>query len=251
MDRLSVVILTKNEERNIARAIKSVKEIADEILVIDSGSTDRTVEIAKELGARVIFRDFTNYPDQVSFAISKTNNKWVFVLDADEEVSEELKRSIKETLKFPKHDCYVVNRRTYFMGKFLNHTLYPEWRIRVFKKDKVKYEGELHEVVKCSGSIGKLKGDLYHYSFKNLDEFFSKNLKYSKISAEILYKNGRIVKNYELFTRPVWTFFKFFIMKRGFLDGWRGFLISASYAFFNFTKYAYLKELQITKNKLR
>jgi len=244
MEELSVVILTKNEEENIARAIKSVKDIANEILVVDSGSTDRTVEIAKDLGARVIFREFTNYPDQVSFAISQTKNRWVFVLDADEELSEELRESVKMVLEKPKYDCYAVNRRTYFMGKFLRYTLYPEWRIRLFKRDKVKHEGELHEVVKCFGKVGRLKGDLYHYSFKDLNDFFLKNLRYSKISAEILHKRGRKVKKYEIFLRPSWTFFKFFILKRGFMDGWRGFIISASYAFFNLAKYAYLKEMQ-------
>jgi len=245
MEKLSVVILTKNEEENIKRAINSVKDIADEILVVDSGSTDRTVEIAKSLGAKVIFREFTNYPDQVNFAISCSRNPFVFVLDADEEVSEELRRSIEEALKNPKYDCYAVNRRTYFMGKFLNHTLYPEWRLRLFKKDKVKYEGELHEVVKCRGNnIGKLKGDLYHYSFKSLEDFFTKNMKYSKISAEILFKKRKRIKSLDFFVRPMWTFFKFFILKRGILDGWRGFIISFSYAFFNFVKYAYLKEMK-------
>ena len=247
MEKLSVVILTKNEEKNIERAIKSIREIADEIIVLDSGSEDKTVEIAKSLGAKVFFHPFENYPKQVNKGISLTTNKWIFVLDADEEVSEELKSSIKKELKNPKYDCYMVNRRTYFLGKFLNHTLYPEWRLRLFKKDKVKYEGELHEIVKCFGKSGKLKGDLYHYSFKDFEDFIRKNLIYAKKSAEILYKEGKKTSTLDIIIRPTWTFLKFFFIKKGFLDGWRGFTVSLSYAFFNLAKYVFLKELSQNK----
>ncbi len=247
MEKLSIVILTKNEEENIVRAIKSVKDIANEIIVLDSGSEDRTVEIAESLGAKVFFHPFESYPKQVNNAISLTSNIWIFVLDADEELSDELKTSIKNELKNPRYDCYFVNRRTFFLGKFLNHTLYPEWRLRLFKKGKVKYEGEIHEVVKCFGKIGKLHGDLYHYSFKDFQDFVEKNLRYSRLSAQILYKKGKKSRALDLTFRPVWTFFKFFLLKKGFLDGWRGFTISLSYAFFNLAKYTFLKELSQNK----
>lgn len=242
MNKLSVVIITKNEEKNIERAIKSVKEIADEIIVLDSYSTDKTAEIAKKLGAKVYFREFTSFSDQKNFAISLASNDWVFVLDADEEVSEKLRENIKKVLENPKYDCYLINRKTYFLRKFLNHTLYPEWRLRLFKKGYAKYEGELHEVVKCYGKAGKVKGDLYHYSFENLKDFVLKNINYSEKSAEILRRKGKKVKTFDIIFRPLWAFFKFFILKRGFLDGWRGFLISFSYAYFTLLKYSFLKE---------
>ena len=247
MAKLSVLICAKNEEENISRAIKSVMDLAKEIVVVDSGSTDRTVEIAKSLGAKVFFKEWEGYPAQVNYGISLCTSEWILVLDADEELSEELKRSIKKELENPKYDCYFVNRRTYFLGKFLNHTLYPEWRLRLFRKGKVKYEGELHEVVKCFGKTGRLKGDLYHYSFKDFQDFISKNLKYSRISAQILYEKGKRATAINLVLNPTWSFIKFFFLKRGFLDGWRGFVVSLSYAFFNLAKYAFLKELSQNK----
>ena len=247
MGKLSVVILTKNEEENIERAIISVKEIANEIIVLDSNSKDKTVEIAKNLGAKVYFRKFDNFSNQRNYSLELAKYEWIFVLDADEELSDELKTSIKNELKNPRYDCYFVNRRTFFLGKFLNHTLYPEWRLRLFKKGKVKYEGEIHEVVKCFGKIGKLHGDLYHYSFKDFQDFVEKNLRYSRLSAQILYKKGKKFRALDLILRPLWTFVKFFFLKKGFLDGWRGFTISLSYAFFNLAKYTFLKELSQNK----
>ncbi len=247
MAKLSVVILTKDEERNIGRAIKSVKDIANEIIVLDSGSKDRTVEIAKNLGAKIFFHPFENYPNQVNKGISLTTNNWILVLDADEELSEELKQSIKRELRNPRYDCYLINRRTYFLGKFLNHTLYPEWRLRLFRSGKAKYEGELHEVVRCFGKIGKLKGDLYHYSFKDFKDFIVKNIRYSEISAKALHKKGKKPSSKDIIIRPIWTFIKFYFLKKGFLDGWRGFTISLSYAFFNLAKYVFLKELSRDK----
>lgn len=243
MSKLSVIILTKNEEENIKKVIGSIRELADEIVVLDSGSEDRTVEIAKSLGAKVFFRNFDNFSSQRNYSLSLANGDWILVLDADEEVSKELRKSIKEELKSPHYDCYLINRKTYFLGRFLEHTLYPEWRLRLFKKGCVKYEGELHEVVRCFGKVGKLKGDLYHYSFKDFKDFLHKNLKYSRASAEILHRKGRRVKNYEIVLRPLWTFFKLYFLKKGFLDGWRGFAVSLSYAFFNLSKYVFLKEL--------
>ncbi|WP_461829669.1 glycosyltransferase family 2 protein [Aquifex sp.] len=247
MHKLSVVILTKNEEEDIGRAIKSVKDIADEIIVLDSGSKDRTVEIAKELGAKVFFREFDNFSNQRNYSLTLPKMPWILVLDADEELSEELKQSIKRELRNPRYDCYLLNRRTYFLGKFLNHTLYPEWRLRLFRKGKAKYEGELHEVVRCFGKIGKLKGDLYHYSFKDFKDFLMKNIRYSEISAKALHKKGKRASSRDIIIRPVWTFIKFFFLKKGFLDGWRGFTISLSYAFFNLAKYVFLKELSRDK----
>ena len=171
MAKLSVIILTRNEEDRIGRAIMSVKVLADEVIVLDSGSEDKTVDIAKGLGATVYFREFDNFSNQRNFSVKLAKSDWILVLDADEELSEELKISIKRELINPKYDCYFINRKTYFLGKFLNHTLYPEWKLRLFRKGMVIYEGEIHEIVRCFGKKGRLKGDLYHYSFRNFIEF--------------------------------------------------------------------------------
>ncbi len=245
MEKLSVVILAKNEENTIGRAIRSVKNIADEILVIDSGSTDKTVEKAKEEGATVIFNKWEGYPKQVQFGINKAKNMYVLVIDADEEVSEKLQKSIKQALSNPKFRCYKLQRKTFYMGKFLEHTWYPEWRIRLFHKDYVKYEGFLHETVVCKGNIGVLNGDLYHYSFKSLKHQFLKAIDYAQTSAIQLHKEGKKADIKHLFLNPVWSFIKFFLLQKGFLDGKRGFIASVYMAFYTFLKYAFLYEKQL------
>ncbi len=242
---LSVVVVTKNEETVIGRCLDSVKEIADEIIVIDSGSTDKTVEIAKNKGATVISREWPGYPKQVQFGINQASNEFVLVLDADEEVSEKLKNSIKTELENPKFDCYQIPRKTYYMGKFLEHIWYPEWRTRLFKKNKVKYEGFLHETVNCYGNVGKLEGDLYHYSFKNIKHQFSKAIDYGEISAKELYKRGKNPTIKHLIINPMWSFIKAFFVQKGFLDGKRGFLASVYMSFSTFMKYAFLYELKL------
>jgi len=127
MKRLSVLIATKNSEDTIARAINSIKELAYEIIVVDSGSEDRTVDIAKNLGAKVLFNKWVNSGTQYNFMISRASGEWIFILDSDEEVSKELKKSIKNVLiGEDTADCYEVNRKTYYLGKFLNHVWQPE-----------------------------------------------------------------------------------------------------------------------------
>lgn len=244
MNKLSVLILTKNEEKNIERAIKSVLPIADEIIVLDSGSTDKTIEIAKNLGAKVFFRDFDNYPSQINYGLSLCNGDWIFVLDADEEVSNQLQESIKKELENPQYECYEIPRRTYYLGRFLNYVWYPEYRRRLFKKNKVKYEGKLHEEVVCEGKVGKLKGDLYHYSYKDLYHQFIKTVDYAKKMAEIMHNQGKEFKLYKLIFSPLLIFFKLYFLKLGFLEGVRGFIIALSGFLYVFLKYAFLYELK-------
>ncbi len=243
---LSVVIVAKNEEKTIGRAIESVKDIASEILVIDSGSTDKTTQIAKDKGAKVVFNKWKGYPKQVQFGIDKANNDYILVIDADEEVSDELKESIIKLFKpYPEFHCYKVPRKTFYLGNFLKHTWYPEWRIRLFKKDKVRYEGYLHETVVCKGKIGKLKGDLYHYSFKSLKHQFSKAFTYGEITAKEMFKKGKRASLRHLIFNPMWSFIKVYILQKGFLDGKRGFIASVYVAFSTFIKYAFLYELNL------
>jgi len=249
---LSVIIPTLNEEKNIARAIKSIKGISSEILVIDSGSTDKTVDIATQLGATVIFNKWENYPSQVQFGINKASNPYVLVIDADEEVSQELRESIRklfETGEISKYACFEVNRKTFYLGKFLDFMWQPEYRKRLFHKDKVKYEGFLHEKVVCSGKVKKLQGYLYHYTYKDLNDHFSKSLKYAKISAEEMHKRGKKFRLHKLIVNPIWAFFRQYFIKLGFLDGIRGLSVSMSYLFSTFLKYLFLWELEQKEKK--
>ena len=243
MKTLSVLIATKNSEDTIERAINSVKELATEIIVVDSGSTDKTVEIAKNLGAKVYFKEWVNYGVQCNFMISKANGEFLFILDSDEEVSKELRNSIKEMLgKENQADCYEVNRKTYYMGDFLNHVWQPEWKPRIFKKGKVKYEERVHAKPICEGKKERLKGDLYHYSYKSLRHHMEKTIYFARETANLMYEKGKKPKLYNFIINPSIYFFKFFVLKKGFLDGYRGLIVSAIGSMYGFLKYAFLYE---------
>ncbi|NPA52356.1 MAG: glycosyltransferase family 2 protein [Aquificae bacterium] len=243
MKKLSVLIATKNAEDTIERAINSIKEIADEIIVVDSGSTDKTLEIAEKLGAKIFFKEWENYGVQQNFLIDKSTGDFCFVLDSDEEVSPELRNSIKEVLKKDQTaDCYEVNRKTYYMGKFLNHVWQPEWRIRLFKKGKVRFQERVHAKAICNGTKERLKGDLYHYSYKNLKHHFQKTIYFAEETANLMYKNKKKFRFYNLILNPLIYFTKFYFLKKGFLDGYRGFIVSVVGAVYGFFKYAFLFE---------
>ncbi|SHK34283.1 glycosyltransferase family 2 protein [Thermocrinis minervae] len=246
---LSVLIRTKNEEENIARAIKSVLDIADEVVVVDSGSTDRTVQIAKSLGAKVFFKEWEGYSQQLNYGLTLCQGPWILVLDADEEVSAELRDSIRKELKKPRYDAYYISRRTFYLGAFLKHAWYPEWRLRLFKKGTVKFEGALHERAIFNGRAGKLKGDIFHYSFKDLRYQYIKTLEYARIVAQELRKKGRKFRLYNLLLNPVWAFIKVYFLQLGFLDGIRGLSVAFSALVYVFLKYLFLWEMEHVERK--
>ncbi|MCS7196088.1 MAG: glycosyltransferase family 2 protein [Aquificaceae bacterium] len=246
---LSALILTKDEEDNIGRAIKSLQGLAEEVIVLDSGSKDRTVEIAKSMGARVFFREWQGYPAQLNYGVELCSGEWVLVVDADEEVSERLKESIKEVLSKPEYEVYKVCRRTYYLGGFLRHAWYPEWRVRLFKKGRVTFQGELHETAVYSSKAGKTKGDLYHYSYKNLKDQYRKTLKYAEEMAHIMHRSGKRFRTYHLLFNPFWHFLKVYLFQLGFLDGLRGFLVASSAFIYTFLKYKFLLELELSERK--
>ncbi|MFN7065665.1 MAG: glycosyltransferase family 2 protein [Aquificaceae bacterium] len=241
---LSILIRTKDEERNIERAIRSVLGLADEVVILDSGSRDRTVEIAKSLGARVFFKEWEGYANQINYGISLCSGDWILLLDADEELSKELRESIRRELKNPKCSVYEVCRRTYYLGDFLKHTWYPEWKLRLFQKGKVSFEGVLHERAHFVGRKGRLKGDLYHYSYESLEDQYLKTIKYANIMAIDMKKKGRGFRLYNLIFNPLWHFLKVYFFGLGFLDGLRGFMVAMSGAIYVFLKYKFLYELE-------
>lgn len=246
MDKLplSVAIITYNEEDIIGRTLESVKDIASEIIVVDSHSTDRTRDIAKSYGAKVYVEDWKGYAEQKNSALKKCTQEWILFLDADEIVSEELKNSIKKELKNPKADGYLINRRTYYMGKLLKYTWQPEWRLRLVKKEaNPKWKGEIHEVLEIESSkISKLKGDIYHYSYKDLSDHVIKAMEFSKKVA--FQKKTKKVNFLYIFFRPLWAFLKTYIFKKGFMDGYPGLIASMMTMFYTFLKYAFLYELK-------
>lgn len=246
---LSVLILTKNEERNIGRAIRSVEGLADEVVVVDSGSTDRTVEIAQSLGAKVIFKEWEGYPSQLNYGVEQCSGEWILVLDADEEVSKELKESIKREIEKPSYEVYMVSRRTYYLGAFLRYAWYPEWRVRLFRKGKVRFEGKLHERAIYAGKAGKLKGDLYHYSYSSLHSQYLKTVNYAQQMAQLMKEEGKKFRLYKLVFNPLWHFFKVYFLQLGFLDGMRGFMVAMSAFVYTFLKYKFLYELELKEKR--
>ena len=229
---LSVVIIAKNEEKFIGDAIKSA-EFADEILILDSDSTDDTCKIAKQLGARVENQAWLGFGPQKNRAVDLATNDWVFVLDSDERIPPKLCSEIITTLKNPSFDGYFVGRLNNFFGKDIKTCgLYPDYSVRLFNRAKGRFNDvPVHECVEIEGKVAKLKNHMIHLAYSNVDEFIEKQRYYSEISN----KKKNIVK---AIINPCWTFFKLYFIKLGFLDGWHGYIIAKIYAKYTFWKYS-------------
>ena len=229
---LSVVIITKNEEDFIEEALRSA-QFADEILVLDSYSEDRTCEIAEKYGAKVFKKSWLGFGKQKNFAINLAANNWVFVLDSDERITSDLKNEIIEILVEPNFDAYQVPRLNSFFGKnIMTCGLYPDYSIRLFNRFKGKFNNvPVHESVKVNGKVSKLKNHMLHLAYENVEEFIKKQ----KLYAELSEKKKSLLK--AIFA-PCWTFIKLYFFKLGFLDGKHGFLISKIYAKYTFWKYS-------------
>ena len=229
---LSVVIIAKNEEKFIGDAIRSA-EFADEILILDSDSTDDTCKIAKQLGARVENQAWLGFGPQKNRAVDLATNDWVFVLDSDERIPPKLCSEIITTLKNPSFDGYFVGRLNNFFGKDIKTCgLYPDYSIRLFNRGKGRFNDvPVHESVEIEGKVAKLKNHMIHLAYSNVDEFIEKQRYYSELSN----KKKNIVK---AVASPCWTFFKLYFIKLGFLDGWHGYIIAKIYAKYTFWKYS-------------
>ena len=230
-NQLSVVIISKNEEKFIADAVKSAL-FADEVLVLDSGSTDGTCTVAQQLGAKVLHQDWLGFGAQKNKAVELAKNDWVFVLDSDERITPELQSEILNTLQSPAAEGYYIARLNNFFGKNIRHCgLYPDYSIRLFDRCKGKFnEVSVHESVQVKGTTAKLKNHMIHLAFDTVSEFTDKQKKYAELSQ----KNRNLFK---AFISPIWTFFKIYIIRLGFIEGWRGFIIAKVYAQYTFWKY--------------
>jgi glycosyltransferase involved in cell wall biosynthesis len=251
---LSVIIITLNEEQNIAECLASVAW-ADEIIVVDAQSTDATVEIAKRTAQRVFTREWKGFAASKMFALEQATHEWVLWLDADERVTPELAEEIQSIAGTTSgaYDGYEVARRAFFIGKWIKHCgWYPGYVIRLFKKKSVRFTvTNVHEKVECEGSVGKLKNDLLHYTDENLFHYYAKFNRYTSLAAQDVAKAGRTFSLYDLLVRPFFLFFKMYIVRRGFLDGRHGLILSLLSAAYVFTKYAKLWELQDSRARDR
>ncbi len=248
-NKLAVVIITFNEEKNIQRCLTSIQGLADEIVVVDSLSSDRTAEICHQHGVRFILQPFLGNIQQQSFAFKQATCDFILSLDADEALSDELKASIlqEKQLGFSQ-DGYMMSRCTNFCGKWIRHgSWYPDKKLRLINKQKGNWGGiEPHGkiVMQENSKIKKLRGDLLHYSYHAIEEVISRNNKYTSIMAQTLFSQGKKAPWYKLVFNPLYAFISGYLFRLGFLDGADGFFIASSVAYQTMIKYAKLRKLQ-------
>ncbi|WP_372753280.1 glycosyltransferase family 2 protein [Mariniflexile sp.] len=239
---ISALAITYNEEKHIERFIKSLS-FADEIVIIDSNSSDKTVEIAKAHNAKVIIRDFDNFSAQKQFALEQAKHDWVVFFDLDEDISEALATEIQEKIKV-KHDvtAYKVKRNFYFMGKHMKYSGFQNDVVfRVFKKSHATFSSNpVHETLSVNGNTEVLKNTSNHYSYCTFDSFNQKLTSYSKLQAQMLYDKKVRPNFYHFVIRPFWRFFHQFFIKFGILDGKEGFILAYLNAFGVLKRYLFL-----------
>lgn len=239
MPAFSAVMITYNEARDLPQALASLRGLADEVVVVDSASTDSTVEIARAAGSRVVSREFTNFSEQRNFAAAQSANDWVFVIDADEALSPELRASLT-AWKLTQPDCsaYRVARRTNYLGGWIRHSgWYPEYSARLQRRDLVHFAGAIHEAIVVEGPVGQLDGDLLHYSIRTLAEHYAKQDVFTTRAAEELHARGKNRWRGGMWVAAPFTLLKRFLLQLGVLDGYRGALIAWTSARYVWLKY--------------
>ncbi len=243
--KISATIITCNEEAHVQRCMESLREVADEILVVDSGSRDRTREIASAHGARVFERAWTNYSEQKNFAASQALYPWILSLDADECLSEPLRRRLADLKKTdPQVAAFCFPRKAFYLGRWIEHSgWYPDDKIRLYRKDQAEWRGSfVHESVRTEGFVQRIPADLLHYTCDSLSEHLLRLDRYTTLAAMDLWHQGKRTGWSQLIGSPLVTVIKTYFFKRGFLDGYQGVLIAMLAAFYNFLKYAKLWE---------
>ena len=245
MTNLSVVMICYNEEVNLGKSLASV-EWADEIVLVDAYSTDRTVEIAKQYTDRVIQNAWQGYGRQKNLGLELARSPWVLSLDADEAVSAELAREIQDLLAGgPDKAGYRIPRMTCYMGRFLRHAWYPDYKLRLFQRERARWGDEaVHEKIHLKGPAGKLRHPLFHYSFPSIRDHLQTLQRYTSLGAEERVKKGKPFSLLRLFGSPMGMFLKQYILKRGFLDGVPGLIACVLSGAHEFVKYAKQYELQ-------
>ena len=247
MIKISAVIITFNEEKNIERCIESLLPVSDEIIVLDSFSTDKTKEIALRYGVKFYEKKFEGYNEQKNFAIRKTEFDYVLSLDADECLTLDLQNSILKVKQNAEFDAYYLNRLNFFCQKKIEHTgWYPDKKIRFWNKNIGRWDGNvLHEkvVMQENSKISQLEGDLLHYTFTSINQHIAQINKFSEIKAQVAFEAGKKTSILKMIFLPAVKFLTIYILKLGFLDGFYGFVISINSAHSNFLKHAKLFEI--------
>jgi glycosyltransferase involved in cell wall biosynthesis len=245
MNRLSVIIITHNEEENLPRCLESVKW-ADEKIVIDSHSTDRTPQIAADFGCTYFDLDWNGFGAAKQAALDRATGDWVLSIDADEAVSDKLRVAIVEAVAGSHSYCgFEMPRCTNFLGRWIRHCgWYPDYLVRLFRREAGQFDlAVIHEKIAVKGPVGRLSGDLLHYCYPDLERYFAKSNRYTTLGAAEVFRQGKRAGMADLVFRPPISFFKHYIQKAGFLDGPQGLLVSSLSAAAVFNKYAKLWHL--------
>jgi len=238
--KITATIITLNEERNIARAIESLR-CSDEILIVDSGSVDRTVELAEKLGARVIEAGWRGFAGQKNWAAEQASHDWILSLDADEALSEGLEAEIWNLKKSgPEFDAYTMPRLARYLGRWILHSgWYPDRKVRLYHRNRATWVGDfVHESVRATGRVGHLESNILHFTCESLSEHVKSLDRYTTLAAQELAARRVKVTIPRLIVDPAWTFLKTYFFQCGFLDGHEGLTIAQMAAFYTFLKYA-------------
>ena len=245
MTKITAIIPTLNEEERIQNSLKSA-EFADEIIVIDSYSTDKTVEIVKQSNARLLQRKFDDFSSQKNYAIDQASNDWILWIDADEVLSEELQEEIKHVVEDPKEYVgFYIYRIFFFKGKRMRYTgTQNDKLIRVFNRKFCRYEGKVHEKIKAEGKLKTLENKIMHYSYISFDRYIIKLNQHSALKAEELFEKGMVITPFHIIIKPIARFIKHYFVKLGFLDGFYGFVISFALSYGVLVRYIKLWNLK-------
>ena len=251
--KLSIYMITYNNERTVEKALRSI-QWADEIVVVDSFSVDRTVEICRQFTDKVFQRKWPGHQDQYQYAADLTLHPWIMFVDADEEIPQELAEEIRRELSTEKQDLdgFIAYRRTYYLGRWIQHGGWvPDCEIRLYRREKGRWQGGLHAKVAVDGKVGSLKNPYLHDTYRDISDQIQTIDRYSRIAAEDSLRSGEKFSLVKLVLHPPFRFFKEYLFKSGFRDGIPGLIIIVSTMFYVFIKYAKLWELTGVKKEDR
>ena len=249
MEKISAVIITQDEERNIERCLLSLQGVADEVVVVDSGSKDATGEICRRCGTRFVAHPWEGYSAQKNFANSIATHPWILSIDADEALSDTLQETLGKMKDggLAEDAVYSMCRLNNYCGTWIHHSgWYPDEKVRLWYRDVASWNGEVHEELQYSRPVRKqrIAGKLLHYTYYNVQEHAARQLKYAVLAADKAYRQGKRTGAVMVWFKPKWTFLRNYLFKGGFRDGHAGYLVCRMSAFYTMMKYARLRELQ-------
>ncbi len=244
---LTVALIAHNEEDRLPPTLEKIADIASEIVLINSVSTDKTIEVAQSFGAKVYTEEFKGYVEQKNSLIPKCTQDWILFLDADEVLNDELKAAIVKVIKEDSHSAYEMNRLTFYLGRLLKHAWQPNYRLRLVRRDSnPKWVGEIvHESLETNSKVERLPGYIIHYSYRDVNDHFQRTVRYAQMSAQSYIKRGKKSSLFKIIFSPFFSFFKLYILKLGFLDGIPGYIAAQSAFIYTFLKYVYLWEANL------